>query len=948
MPLSRNLKAISITFLFVLICPNFVAAKFGSNGKVTTPIGNDNDKAESLILQPDGKLVAAGWSYNGSNGDFALARYESNGSLDLSFGTGGKVTTPFGSDQSCARSLILQPDGKLVAAGYSDDDFALARYNSDGSLDLSFGTGGKVTTHFSIYADGTESLILQPDGKLVAAGHSNRDFALARYNSDGSLDLSFGTGGKVITSFGSDQSRARSLILQPDGKLVAAGSSGNISNYDFALARYNSNGSLDLSFGTDGTVTTPIGSYDHAYSLILQPDGKLVAAGQSNNGGYDFALARYENDGDLDSSFGTGGKVTTPIGSSNDNARSLILQPDGKLVAAGYSNNGGYDFALARYNSNGSLDLSFGTGGKVITPIGSSTDYAHSLILQPDGKLVAAGSSDNGSNDDFALARYNSNGSLDIQDDPPLMTEIKPDHALAGQTITLDIRGWNLDDVIGVQLRNAGASVNGSGLTISSGSRLTVQFALPASPGLYDLYLAKNSVNKTFTGAFNMLAPLFQPIQWQHSDLGKAGDPIAGPAGIAIGEADSSGQQAIFVANSDTRLYAYKKNTSWSITPLPLEIGCFQDVVLLDADLDGVYEVYGANSYPWVFQYQWAGSNWAGNSFSAYSGPLAPGSQAGGGLTELYTMSGNYLAQSSMFNQTWVNRLVSPGGGTMLCSVAGDADNDLSNEVYAANADHKLYQSRYLGTSWRLTTTVYAGSNNMTSLAIGDLDQDGANELYGSNLDGNIYQFKWNGAAWFGQPVNTTSLEANKIAISDADNDGYEELYAAGQDGHLYQLKPSGANWQVLDLGNAGSALIALAIGDGDNSHQYKAYAVGADAHVYQFWAVGSTPTPGATSLPDSEKRLRVIHSQINPLHGEQALIRWYQFKDNPVKITIYNLLGDKIAGLLLAGFYPAGEFYEVSWNGKNDSGAVAGSGIYLVYLESGDYKARAKIAVIK
>ena len=837
MPLSRNLKAISITFLFVLICPNFVAAKFGSNGKVTTPIGNDNDKAESLILQPDGKLVAAGWSYNGSNGDFALARYESNGSLDLSFGTGGKVTTPFGSDQSCARSLILQPDGKLVAAGYSDDDFALARYNSDGSLDLSFGTGGKVTTHFSIYADGTESLILQPDGKLVAAGHSNRDFALARYNSDGSLDLSFGTGGKVITSFGSDQSRARSLILQPDGKLVAAGSSGNISNYDFALARYNSNGSLDLSFGT---------------------------------------------------------------------------------------------------------------GGKVITPIGSSTDYAHSLILQPDGKLVAAGSSDNGSNDDFALARYNSNGSLDIQDDPPLMTEIKPDHALAGQTITLDIRGWNLDDVIGVQLRNAGASVNGSGLTISSGSRLTVQFALPASPGLYDLYLAKNSVNKTFTGAFNMLAPLFQPIQWQHSDLGKAGDPIAGPAGIAIGEADSSGQQAIFVANSDTRLYAYKKNTSWSITPLPLEIGCFQDVVLLDADLDGVYEVYGANSYPWVFQYQWAGSNWAGNSFSAYSGPLAPGSQAGGGLTELYTMSGNYLAQSSMFNQTWVNRLVSPGGGTMLCSVAGDADNDLSNEVYAANADHKLYQSRYLGTSWRLTTTVYAGSNNMTSLAIGDLDQDGANELYGSNLDGNIYQFKWNGAAWFGQPVNTTSLEANKIAISDADNDGYEELYAAGQDGHLYQLKPSGANWQVLDLGNAGSALIALAIGDGDNSHQYKAYAVGADAHVYQFWAVGSTPTPGATSLPDSEKRLRVIHSQINPLHGEQALIRWYQFKDNPVKITIYNLLGDKIAGLLLAGFYPAGEFYEVSWNGKNDSGAVAGSGIYLVYLESGDYKARAKIAVIK
>jgi hypothetical protein len=288
----------------------------------------------------------------------------------------------------------------------------------------------------------------------------------------------------------------------------------------------------------------------------------------------------------------------------------------------------------------------------------------------------------------------------------------------------------------------------------------------------------------------------------------------------------------------------------------------------------------------------------------------------------------------------------------MLCSVAGDANNDQYNEVYAANADHKLYQYRYWGMSWSLTATVYAGVNNMTCLAIGDLDKDGANELYGSNLDGNIYQFKWNGASWLSQPINPASLVANKIVVSDGDNDGDDELYAAGQDGHAYQFKLNGTHWQLTDLGQAGSSLIALAVGDGDNSHQYKVYSVGADAHVYQFYAVGSVPTalptPSTPEISDSEKRLRVLHSQINPLRGEQARICWYQFKDNPVKLIIYNLLGDKVVGLSVADIYQAGRLYEVPWFGKTDRGAIAGSGIYIVYLESGDYKAWAKIAVLK
>src|SRR5206468_652342 len=158
---------------------------------------------------------------------------------------------------------------------------------------------------------------------------------------------------------------------------------------DFAVVRYNANGSLDATFGAGGKVTTSIGSdEDDAYALALQPDGKLVAAGETLNGvRYDFALVRYNANGSLDATFGAGGKVTTPVGSADDYADALLVQPDGKLVAAGNVEGSDRDFAVVRYNADGSLDGSFGTGGKVITPLGSSDDVAFSLVLQPDGKL---------------------------------------------------------------------------------------------------------------------------------------------------------------------------------------------------------------------------------------------------------------------------------------------------------------------------------------------------------------------------------------------------------------------------------------------------------------------------------------------------------------------------------------------------------------------------------
>ncbi len=281
---------------------------FDGDGIVATGIssspGSSNEYAWAVAIQSDGKIVAAGYANNGSNDDFALARYNTNGSLDATFGSGGKITTPILSSHDIAQAVAIQSDGKIVAAGRayngSNDDFALARYNSDGSLDTSFDSDGKVTTAIGVLSDGAYAIAIQSDGKIVVAGYanngSNDDFALARYNTNGSLDATFGSGGKVTTPILSSTDQAYAVASQSDGKIVVAGRAYNGSNDDFALARYNSNGSLDTSFDTDGKLSTVIGNgNDYVRAMRLQSDGKIVVAGYANTGtNDDFTLARYQ------------------------------------------------------------------------------------------------------------------------------------------------------------------------------------------------------------------------------------------------------------------------------------------------------------------------------------------------------------------------------------------------------------------------------------------------------------------------------------------------------------------------------------------------------------------------------------------------------------------------------------------------------------------------------
>ena len=422
----RNLRALTIigVALALVFASGLSAAagdldrSFDGDGKVATNFGAA-DVAGGVAVQADGKIVAAGYSEDPSSNvsDFVLARYKTDGAIDPSFGDAGKVRTAFGaSSEDAAFAVAVQPDGKIVAAGGSltpnpetSTDFALARYNPDGSLDPTFGGGtGKVLTDL-LSTEFVTGLVIEPTGKIVAVGMTRSriprssprdfDFAVVRYNADGSLDTSFSGDGYDIIRFTANYDAPSSVLLQPDGKIVLAGvedaSDPNASRE--VLVRYNGNGSLDASFNRTGVVEGPDpGSW--ASSVALQADGKLAVG--------DGSVMRYNADGTVDASFGENGKAVL-VGQAR--ARIVLVEPGGKLVVAGgfYSPDGG-DFLVAKLRSNGSPDRTFGEGGQMHTDFGTNSyDELNAAVLQSNRRIVVAGGSYTGPGaSDFALARF--------------------------------------------------------------------------------------------------------------------------------------------------------------------------------------------------------------------------------------------------------------------------------------------------------------------------------------------------------------------------------------------------------------------------------------------------------------------------------------------------------------------------------------------------------------
>jgi uncharacterized delta-60 repeat protein len=387
---------------------------FSGNGIVRTHF-HPVDFANAVVIQPDGKIVAAGI---GRSDEFALSRYDTDGTLDTTFGSDGKVHTRFhGIGTSVAFAVAIQPDLKIVAAGRAGPvgRFALVRYNPDGTLDANFGRGGKVTTDLTGRRDGAYALVIQANGKIVAAGAAreprsqvggNPEFAIARYRSDGTLDPTFGGDGTVITNFTHGFDVAFSLVAS-GRKMVAAGTAGGFGGKKVAVARYNPDGSLDGTFDANGKLQTNVTAGDDAANgVVIQPDGMIVAAGTGGFGR--FALARYDSGGSLDAGFGIGGVVLTDFTADDDIAHAVALQADEKIVAAGSAaeGSGRSAFALARYNTDGTPDSGFGSNGEVTTDVTSDEDVGHGVAIDVNGIVVAGSAAEGTDHSAFAVARY--------------------------------------------------------------------------------------------------------------------------------------------------------------------------------------------------------------------------------------------------------------------------------------------------------------------------------------------------------------------------------------------------------------------------------------------------------------------------------------------------------------------------------------------------------------
>jgi uncharacterized delta-60 repeat protein len=352
-----------------------------------------------------------------------LSRYNPDGTLDTTFGTGGTVSIAFnGGILDAADDVAIQPDGRIVVVGFTrvgtQDDFGLARFNANGSPDVTFGTNGKVSTDFAGSADRAWAVLVQTDGRLVVAGHAvtpsptggGNDFAVARYTAAGALDTTFGVGGKVTTDIAGRTDLAFAARLQPDGKIVVAGrvADGGADNPDVGLVRYDFDGSLDATFGTGGIVRIDLnGDWDEASDLVLQADGTIVVSVQALIGSsFSFAVARFESDGHLDPSFGTLGLSTVTFSTLSDFARAIAVQDDGTIVVVGQSSNlSNGDVALARLRTDGTLDTDFGTGGKVTADFFGSIDSGQAVAIQADGGILVAGAANNGASVGLALLR---------------------------------------------------------------------------------------------------------------------------------------------------------------------------------------------------------------------------------------------------------------------------------------------------------------------------------------------------------------------------------------------------------------------------------------------------------------------------------------------------------------------------------------------------------------
>lgn len=323
---------------------------FGVNGKTLTEIRGSNEEAYAVAIQSDGKILVAGEKFNDLSTDFAIMRNNQDGSPDLSFAEKGIATTSIGNSDSYCHSVAVSPSGKIFLAGQSFNgknwDMAVVCYNKDGSPDVKFGKEGKKILDINNSNDQARSVVVQPDGKIIIGGTSSGKFAIVRLNAEGVPDRSFGKNGIALKDVEGLPSKCNSVCLQKDGKIVAAG----WSRAGFAIVRFSPFGFPDFTFGTNGVVSTSLGS-EASFGLSVAIDHKerIIVGGRTMNGlEHEFALVRYNKDGTIDNGFFR--KVGSEAGFDG---RSIVIDKEGDIVAAGSVFNGkNSDIVLVRYSED--------------------------------------------------------------------------------------------------------------------------------------------------------------------------------------------------------------------------------------------------------------------------------------------------------------------------------------------------------------------------------------------------------------------------------------------------------------------------------------------------------------------------------------------------------------------------------------------------------------------
>jgi uncharacterized delta-60 repeat protein len=907
-----------------LAAPGDPDSTFRSIGYLRAGPGPGQNSGSSVVAQPDFKTVVAGSCRNGQYSDFSIARYNTDGTLDSTFGEGGKVVTSMSSGDDYAVSVTIQADEKIVVGGDGGNQFAVARYNPDGTLDTSFSDDGRAFAGTPSYGG---AITLQPDGKIVIVGSQPDEFithfALARFLPDGTLDPTF-NGGVVMTPI-LDYSDAYAVAYHPDGGIVVAGRAVEGTNQYMVVARYTLDGFLDETFDDDGYAVTGVGLYNDAaaYAVAVQTSlttaPKIVVAGMASAGpfGEDFAVVRYRNDGSLDAPFGSGGVVITPFaGNGYDAARSVWIQYMGatpsRIVVGGYKAAfNGYDFAVARYYMDGTLDPTFSGDGQASADM--STDFADSRdgaygMISTAGRILLVGYAIQPSDLDCALARFNDDGTLDT---------------------TFDGDGKRLDDAGARRLENRAMLIQPDGKIVTAG------VVNPWSWGDFAIFrcLPDGSPDSSFNGD-----------GWVEVAIGPADDELTGLARQADGKLVVAGYALVA---PDTNIIVMRLNTDGTADNnfgtggiVSTRVGgmtvLVEDVAIQS---DGKIVVAGnadtGTPIIVVARFDPAGA--------------LDGTFGSSGFTTVTVGSGAFARAMALQSD---GRIVIAGG----CYIG--ADTDIA--VVRLNVDGALDLS-FAGNG-RVITTVSGNADEATDVVVrggivvaGVSGYDWDLVLARYNMDGSL-DMSFDGDGLVVTPITnyrvgpSLAIQPNsRIIVAGRRGLSFPEYFdfAVSRYERTGAVDSTYGNAGIvdLDLGAVGDYAAAVAV-----DAEGKAVVAGTSDGLFSIARLHGDGT--ITGVEDGERLAAPVSGLFvgaphpNPsTHG--TAIRFRTSESGPLTASIVDVTGRLVRCVVGAEPRNAGE-HLMHWDGRDDSGNMTASGTYFLRLRHGSLSGEQKVTVLR